>query len=105
MTDPHQSQRLRRAARSVAGLSLGGIIGLVAMLTVWRLFFGETGIPALTADRWQQSLRQWTAAGVRDYDLEISVTGRQAATYSVQVRNGQVSSLTHNGDPLPHRRT
>ncbi len=105
MTNLEQSPRLQRLSRNAAGFFAGGIIGLIATVIVWRGLSGESAIPPLTAADWQQAFRQWDSAGVRDYDVEVAVTGRQAATYSVQVRDGQVSSATRNGEPLPQRRT
>jgi hypothetical protein len=105
MADVNPSPRLHRVSRSAAGFFAGAIIGLILVVLVWQGFFGEPGIPPLTTNDWQQSFQRWSSAGVQDYDLEVQVTGRQAATYAVQVRNGQVSRATRDGELLPQQRT
>ena len=42
---------------------------------------------------------------MEDYRVEVRVTGRQAATYCVEVRGGQVQKATRNGQPLKQQRT
>jgi hypothetical protein len=103
--DRELSPRWQRISRSVAGFVIGGIFGLAATILLWRGVFGKSAGPELTRAEWERSLERWEAAAVRDYELEVSVTGRQAATYAVFVRDGEVSQATRNGQPLPQRRT
>jgi hypothetical protein len=105
MTELEPSRRLQRYSRSAAGFFVGGLIGLIAAVIIWRTMFGQNVLPALTRHEWDESFRKWEAAGVRDYDIEIKVTGRQAATYAVQVRAGIPISAQRDGYALPQQRT
>jgi hypothetical protein len=105
MMDLDQSPRLQRISRSAAGFLIGGIIGLAMTILVWRGYVGDKALPPLPRAEWESALRKWEAAGLRNYVLEVNVTGRQAATYAVHVHDGQVSQATHNGEPLPQQRT
>ena len=105
MTDLSQSPRLQRWSRQAAGFFLGGTIGLIAAVVAWRLLTGGVTMPALTRTEWDTAFRRWKKADVRDYDVEVVVTGLQAATYSVQVRDGQAVMAARNGHGLPQRRT
>lgn len=54
----------------------------------------------LTQDKLQAAQRLWQQAGVKDYDITISVTGRTSARYHLQVRDGEVATATQNDQPF-----
>lgn len=78
---------------------------IIVIFLVWRFSVGQVSLPPLTSHIWHESREKWQLAAVSDYDLVVAVTGRQAATYAVQVRNGEVTSATRDGQPLPQQRT
>lgn len=49
--------------------------------------------------------QQWQTGGPKSYDIEITVTGRQAALYYTEVRDGEVTLATRDGEILSRRRT
>ncbi len=51
----------------------------------------------LTAAKLQDARARWQAAGLRDYDLEVTVGGGTTGRYQVQIRNGRVAGGTVNG--------
>jgi hypothetical protein len=105
MADSIPSPRLKRFARLIVWFVAGGIIGLVAMAIVVRVSSRESGTPALAKSDWELARKRWNAGPVENYDIEVVVTGRQAANYSVQVRDGKVVNATRNGNVLPQQRT
>jgi len=54
----------------------------------------------LTPERLAEAQRLWQAAGVQDYDIRVTVQGRTAGDYVVQVRDGRAVSGTINGRPF-----
>jgi hypothetical protein len=83
---------------------LGTGIGLaLAVVGLW--ISRHDGTPLLTPDEFEQAHRRWQAATPADYDIEIEVSGPQAAVYRVEVRGGQPQAAWRNGNPLNQRRT
>lgn len=100
-----RSSRLQQWSRLFAWF-LGGItLGLIGVGVAWRIKSEKDRMPPLASDDWQQARDRWTSADVKNYDVEVVVTGRQAATYAVQVRDGQVFNATRDGQALPQKRT
>ena len=62
-------------------------------------------LPELDVAQFAEFQEKWRAAEIADYQITIEVSGRQAAVYSVDVRNGQVVTATRDGLPLRQRRT
>lgn len=54
----------------------------------------------LTRRAFDEATQRWQAVGPADYELEVQVAGRQAATYRTTVRDGQVAQALRNGLPL-----
>jgi hypothetical protein len=62
-------------------------------------------LPQLDVAEFMVSKQKWRDADVQDYRVVVEVTGRQAATYSVEVRGGEVRTAARNGQPLRQKRT
>lgn len=105
MTDLEHSPRLQRLGRYAGGFVAGGILGLIGAFVLWRAFSNHAALPEMHRQEWLDALHRWEAAAVRDYDIRISVSGRQAATYAVEVRDGEAIDATRNNEPLPQKRT
>ena len=56
-------------------------------------------------EQFDEAQHRWNQSGPDNYDIEVQVTGRQAATYRVAVRKGEVISAQRNGQPLKQLRT
>jgi hypothetical protein len=105
--DPARNQSPRAASGlrrfllwSLAGLALGAVGSLVVLRILNR-----DPTPRLTPEAFYAALNRWKASAPTDYDIEIEVTGPQAAVYRAQVRDGQPTAAYRNGQPLTQRRT
>jgi hypothetical protein len=93
------------AMRRFVGFSfLGAAIGLVIVL-VWARQVNYDPTPNLTPEIFEAAHERWKSAAPRDYDIEVRVTGPQAAVYRVEVRDGEPQTALRNGQPLSNRRT
>src|SRR3954453_3955314 len=98
---PDKSVALRRfVAWTVVGLA----IGVAAALVVLRELYGDP-TPPLTTRIFEAAHERWKAAAPANYDIEVRVTGPQAATYRVEVRDGEPQAAWRNDKPLMTRRT
>jgi hypothetical protein len=98
------TQRLQRLAALIASALLGGFVGLAVLFSVTAAR-NRGHMPNLQPEDFYAARDQWNATGPSSYDLTVRVTGRQAAEYSVSVRNHQVFAVTRNGYPLRQQRT
>jgi hypothetical protein len=99
---PQQAaMNLRRfVAYTLVGLALGGVVGLFILR---QANYDPT--PTLTSELFEAAHEHWKAAGPKDYDIEVRVTGPQAAVYRAEVRDGEPIAAWRNGQPLASRRT
>jgi hypothetical protein len=99
-----ESPKLRRAKATIVGTVLGAIFALVVVFGGQRLF-GPGPIPPLNPETFETQRQHWQANSISDYDVEITVEGRQAAVYRVEVRAGKVVSAKRNDRDLPEGHT
>jgi len=98
---PRSMARLRMMITAAGG---GILFGLIVMLTI--LTVSNRGrLTELTPARFYQAQQQWARTGPSSYDIRVVVSGRQAATYEVQVRDGTVIGAIRDGYPLTQQRT
>lgn len=83
----------------------GGLL-LVALAIIALLAFrgGRTSLPPLSQESLHTAEQRWRERKVRNYSIEIEVTGAQPATYQVEVRDGEAISAQRNGRPLTQSR-
>jgi hypothetical protein len=93
------------ASRRFVGWTFIGLgIGLVIVLfSLRQANYDPT--PTLTPALFEAAHERWKAAAPPSYDIEVRVTGPQAATYRAQVRDGEPQAAWRNGQPLNSRRT
>jgi hypothetical protein len=84
--------------------ALLGAGGTFVVIIIFMMLRGS-GMERLTAERLEAAETRWEQNGPANYDIEVSVSGRQAAVYRVEVRRGQATSATRNGNPLTQLRT
>ncbi len=77
----------------------GVVLGICLALFAARWFWGDSS-PTLTPERLQQARKQWAAANIRDYRVEVAVQSRQQEVYAVEVREG---ALQRHPQPQPSR--
>jgi len=90
--------------RFVASMLIGVGVGLAIMLVVLRQIYRDP-TPALTPELFYAAHERWKSNPILNYDIEVRVTGPQAATYRVEVRDGQPQAAWRNDQPLTSRRT
>ena len=105
MTSEQSPLSRRGSLRGFVLWTLAGLaIGAVGTLVVLRII-NRDPTPRLTPEMFYAARDKWKASAPPDYDIEIQVAGPQAATYRVEVRDGQPSAASRNGQPLNQRRT
>ena len=90
----------RRAASPV-----GCLIVLLLLVAVGAFIAIRRPLPPLNRERFDHAYERWQTTGPANYDITIRVSGRQAAEYHVEVRDGDVATATRNGQPLKQSRT
>ena len=105
MTDSKEAVVRRGSLRgfvfwTLVGLSLGAI-GSLAVLRIAN----RDPTPRLAPAEFYAAFERWKASPPPNYDIEIEVTGPQAAVYRVEVRDGQPAAAWRNDQPLKQRRT
>jgi hypothetical protein len=66
---------------------------ILGLLTILGTTIGCAGGQEVTAEAITQSKQVWKTAGIRDYDLDWTVTGAQNNHYYVTVRGGDVQKV------------
>jgi hypothetical protein len=107
--DAHSSPPRTAAAdsnvRRFVGWTLVGIaLGLVVVLVALRQIHRDP-TPTLTPELFYAAYERWQANALTNYDVEVRVTGPQAAVYRVEVRDGEPQAAWRNDQPLTSRRT
>jgi hypothetical protein len=95
--------RLRRGVATRSLVIAAGIVLVVAWIGL-RLGVGP-GLPEIQPDDLAVARDRWQAAGVTDYDIAITLSGRQSGEIKVQVRAGQPTAMTRNGIQPKQERT
>lgn len=96
----HEPGVRRFAVWMLIGIGLGCAVMLIALR---QIHYDPT--PSLTPDLFRAAHERWLANPIPNYDIEIRVTGPQAAVYRVTVRDGEPQAAWRNGKPLTSRRT
>lgn len=69
-------------------------VGTMVGLNLWNARY------QLTKEKLEAARQLWAKAGIADYDITVTVTGRTSAKYDLQVRKGQVTSARQNDKPF-----
>ena len=95
--------RLRRGITIRSVLIVAGIAMIVGWLAL-RYGIGP-GLPEIQPEDLAAARQRWQAAGITDYDIEITLSGRQSGEIKVQVRDGKPIAMTRNGIQPKQERT
>lgn len=100
MTDeaPKQSKRLPGWGLWFVAMIMVVLIGGVFLIRGQRL-------PSLDRSRFELAKSQWLDTRLNDYEVEVTVTGRQPGLYTVKVENGIATESTMDGRALTRPRT
>lgn len=90
--------------RIVWGVLLGVLLGVILGIFILRWRNSDPAAPLSPAD-FYAARERWNAAAPPNYNIEVQVTGSQAATYRVEVRAGVATAASRNGHPLLQHRT
>ena len=71
---------------------------VMAVIAAVLLLRGRT--EAVTRERLTVARERWKAANIASYGLDLETTGAQTGLYHVEVRAGQVSKFTRNGQSM-----
>src|SRR5436190_22758066 len=101
---PSASRPASGLHRFIVWMFAGIAIGLVIVLFVVRQANYDP-TPTLTPQLFEAAHERWKLIAPPNYDIEVRVTAPQAATYRVEVRDGEPQAAWRNGQPLNSRRT
>ena len=95
---------MRRTTSIVLSAGAGAVCAL-ACLFCWLYASSPPSLPDLTMEHFESNWNRWAEPGPANYDIEVEVRGPQAATYHVEVRDGEAISATRDDYPLKGPRT
>lgn len=84
---------------------IGGGLALLTVLAIVVIWSRRGQLPEVDITIHARQFAAWERVAPPSYDIEIQVTGRQPATYVVQVRDHKVVLATRNETPLLQERT
>ena len=70
------------------------LIAIVVFLNVYN------ARDVLTRERLEAARQLWRAAGIKNYDVTVTVTGNTSGVYDLKVRDGEVKEARQNGQPF-----
>ena len=82
------------------GIGVGVVIALI-----WLRQRTYDPTPDLTPQIFEAAHERWKSTAPLNYDIQVRVTGPQAAVYRVEVRDGEPQAAWRNDQPLTSRRT
>jgi hypothetical protein len=86
----HIPRRLALIAFLIAAVVLVGAMAVISL-------FAAAPIPELTEAMLEIAEERWQRAAPENYDIDIELRGAQPGTVEVQVRGGEVATLTRDG--------
>jgi hypothetical protein len=96
---PAAARRSLRASNVVLGMAVGGLVATIAIVIVSR----RQALPALTSEALAAAQSRWQEHAPTDFRIDLTVTGRQASRYHVEVRAGKPTQVLRNDRPIPSR--
>lgn len=97
--------RRRARPRALAlGCLLGGVAAVVGLLLAIAIT-GRDPLPRLTRETLDAAVARWQKSGPANYDLDLVLTGAQTGNLHIEVRDGDVTSMTRDGKAPVQRRT
>jgi hypothetical protein len=95
-------RRRLRASDVVLGAAVGALVTLVVIVVVAAIARRQSA-PPLTAEALTAAQERWQTQGPADYRMELTVTGRQASRYEVEVADGKPTRVLRDGRPTTPR--
>ena len=104
MNGEKEFSKLQKLRIRLFALCLGGILGIIVAVIAMFLM-GPGQIPELNASSFNQAFNQWGSNRLMNYEIEITVQGRQPGRYRTTVQDGEVVSAEFNNNALTNPRT
>jgi hypothetical protein len=95
-------RRSLRASDLVAGAAAGGLITLLAIVGL-VVVSRRQATATLTAESMHAAQQRWQKNAPSDYQMEITVTGRQPSHYDIDVEEGIPTAVLRNGREIARR--
>lgn len=89
-----------------AKVTLGVAGGLLCVvMIIWGLIKPSNAQPQVTRAEYNAALQKWKEAGIKDYDLRLTLSGRndQNTEIILEVRDGVVTKSLRNGRPVARK--
>jgi len=83
------------------------VLAALVLVAAWiglRYWIGP-GLPEIQPSELAAARERWQAANVTDYDIAITLSGRQSGEIKVQVRDSRPTAMTRNGVQPKQERT
>ena len=104
-TTDRTAPRRRHSLRIFAiGAALGTLVALLVGVTTLIVMVRDT-TPDLTDEALQAAIRRWKEDGPASYNLDLAVGGARSGTVHLEVRDGQVTAFTRDGQTPERRHT
>jgi hypothetical protein len=95
-TSRHFFRRLALCCFLIAAVLIIAAVVFIPLLTATR-------IPELTEENLEAAEVLWQRTAPENYDIDVELRGAQPGTVEVQVRGGEVTTMTRNGRTPPPR--
>lgn len=102
ITNAEGTPEFRISHRAVVALAVVGFVLATMIVVAW---VRRGNLPLVDAKTLADAEARWESRAPADYTIEVQVSGRQGATYLVEVRDGEVLRATRNNQPLTQQRT
>ncbi|MCB0404479.1 MAG: hypothetical protein KDD51_06810 [Bdellovibrionales bacterium] len=78
-------------------------LSLLVILGGGAVFYFRDRVPVLTAETYSAAKSQWETRGLKDYEMDVEVSGVQHGKYRISVKGGDVVKMTEDGIEVPER--
>lgn len=95
---------MRRISALTTAAVLGVAMALAGLLAV-TVYRNARALPVMSPEDFYAAKSLWQRRAPASYNIEVTVTGKQAALYYAEVREGEVTLATRDGEILSRRRT
>ena len=97
--------RRSRLGPRVIGVALGSLLGILLPVMLISYFRAGAQSPPLTNARLEAARARWQANGPQDYEMHISIGGRQPGVAQIVVHDGHPVAFTRDGITPKRRAT
>jgi hypothetical protein len=100
--DRPQGRRRSQLKNLMIGALIGSLVGLIAILGV-VIYLNRGQIPMMKPAELEAAASRWNQRGPASYSMDLEQLSDAKEKMHVEVRNGEVTSMTFNGQPSARR--